>query len=92
MHKGIVAASAPIFDYTGRIVAALALVGLEGVLDLEPDGRAIRTLLKATAELSKRLGFGGATGSADVVALNPPRENTLAHSRKAGALRAAAGR
>jgi DNA-binding IclR family transcriptional regulator len=91
MHKGIVAASAPIFDYTGWIVAALALVGLEGVLDLKPDGRAIRALLTATAELSKQLGFAGARASAGVVALNPPGETTLARPRKARALRAAAG-
>jgi DNA-binding IclR family transcriptional regulator len=92
MHEGIVAASAPIFDYTGRIVAAIALVGLEGALDLKPDGRPVRTLLKAAAELSKRLGAAVATASAEVVPLPRAAETTLARPRKAKALRAAAGR
>jgi DNA-binding IclR family transcriptional regulator len=91
MHKGIVAASAPIFDYSGRIVAALALIGLEGVLDVRRDGRPIRTLLKATAELSKRLGSGGPRASAAVVALNPSADIMLARPRKTRALRSAAG-
>jgi DNA-binding IclR family transcriptional regulator len=89
MHKGIVAASAPIFDYTGRIVAALALVGLEGELDLKSDGRPVRTLLKAAAELSKRLGAVGRETSAEVVALTRPGETTMARPRKAKALHAA---
>jgi DNA-binding IclR family transcriptional regulator len=87
MHKGIVAASAPIFDYTGRIVAAIALVGLEGVLDLEPDARPVRTLLKAAAGLSKRLGAAGPKTTADVVPLPRAAEATLARPRKAKALR-----
>jgi DNA-binding IclR family transcriptional regulator len=92
MHKGIVAASAPIFDYTGRIVAALALVGLEGVLDLKPDGRPVRTLLKAVANLSKRLGALVPKASTEVVSLSPPAETTAPHPRKAKALRTAAAR
>jgi DNA-binding IclR family transcriptional regulator len=92
MHKGIVAASAPIFDYSGRIVAALALVGLEGVLDLTPDGGPVRTLLKATAELSKRLGAASPKAPAEIVPLSASAETTLTRPRKVKALRAAAGR
>jgi DNA-binding IclR family transcriptional regulator len=91
MHKGIVAASAPIFDYSGRIVAALALVGLEGVLDLTPDGRPVRTLLKATAELSKRLGAAGPKAPGEIAPLSAFAETTLTRPRKVKALRAAAG-
>jgi DNA-binding IclR family transcriptional regulator len=88
MHTGIVAASAPVFDYTGKIVAALTLVGLEGVLDLERTGRPVRTLLKAAAELSKRLGASGPKTSADVVPLPTPAKTTQ-RPRKTKPLRAA---
>jgi DNA-binding IclR family transcriptional regulator len=56
MHQGIAAISAPVFDHAGKIVAALTLVGMEGVLDLSPDGRPVRTLLKAATDLSARIG------------------------------------
>lgn len=55
-HHGIAGVSAPVFDYTGKIVAALTLVGMEGVLDVSPQGKAIRTLLKAASELSSQIG------------------------------------
>ena len=60
-HRGIAAASAPVFDYTGKIAASLTLVGLDGILDLEPEGRTVRTLLKAAADLSRRAGASAAT-------------------------------
>lgn len=55
-HRGIAGVSAPVFDYTGRIVAALTLVGLEGVLNVNPKGEPIRTLVKAAAKLSSHVG------------------------------------
>jgi DNA-binding IclR family transcriptional regulator len=55
-HRGIAAASAPVFDYTGKIAAALTLVGVDGIFDIEPEGRTVRTLLKAAADLSRRAG------------------------------------
>jgi len=91
MHTGIVAASAPIFDYSGRIVAALALVGLEGVLDLTPDRRPVRTLLRATAELSKRLGAASAKARAEVAPLGAPAKTTVTRLRRVKALRPTAG-
>jgi DNA-binding IclR family transcriptional regulator len=68
MHHGIAAASAPIFDYTGKIVAALTLVGLDGVIDLNPKGRPIRTLL----ELSSQMGFARVEVSQKAVAMRTP--------------------
>jgi DNA-binding IclR family transcriptional regulator len=92
MHRGIVAASAPIFDYTGKIVAAIALVGLEGVLDLTPDGRPIRMLLKAAAGLSKQLGAASPKAElAEVVPLHPAPEAGSPRRRRAKALPAVAG-
>jgi DNA-binding IclR family transcriptional regulator len=67
MHRGIAAASAPVFDHAGTIVAALTLVGMEGVIDLRPEGRPVRTLLKAAAELSARIGAPSAAASAPAV-------------------------
>jgi DNA-binding IclR family transcriptional regulator len=55
-HRGIAAASAPVFDYTGKIVAALTLVGMDGVLNLEPHGTPVKMLLKSAAALSARVG------------------------------------
>jgi DNA-binding IclR family transcriptional regulator len=86
MTKGIAAASAPIFDCTGKIVASLTVIGLEDVIDLEPDGRPVRTLLKAAAELSMRLGAPAA--KAEVVSLNRSAEISP-RRRKAKPLRAA---
>ncbi|MDP2411922.1 MAG: IclR family transcriptional regulator [Pseudolabrys sp.] len=63
-HRGIVGASAPVFDYTGKIVAALTLVGMEGVLNVKPDGVPIQTLLKAAAHLSSHVGGHPADHSA----------------------------
>jgi DNA-binding IclR family transcriptional regulator len=71
-HHGIAAASAPIFDYTDKIVAALTLVGLEGVIDLNPKGRPIRTLVEAAAELSSRMGFARTENSRKAVASSTP--------------------
>lgn len=56
MHQGIVGASAPVFDYTGKIVAALTLVAIDGALNLSPQGRPIKTLLKVAADLSSQVG------------------------------------
>jgi DNA-binding IclR family transcriptional regulator len=56
VHPGIAAISAPVFDYTDGIVAALTLVEIEGVLDLSMDGPPVRRLKAAAAALSWRLG------------------------------------
>lgn len=69
-HRGIAAASAPVFDYTGKIAASLTLVGVDGILDLEPQGTTVRTLLKAAADLSRRAGASAATVPESVA---PPR-------------------
>jgi DNA-binding IclR family transcriptional regulator len=60
-HRGIAAASTPVFDYTGKIAAALTLVGVDGTLDLEPQGHTVRALLEAAADLSRRAGASAAT-------------------------------
>jgi DNA-binding IclR family transcriptional regulator len=91
-NHGIVGVSAPIFDYTGKIVAALTLVGLEGVLDLDPRGRPIRTLLNAAADLSIRLGARQRDASIEAAPQNAASPKTvLTGKRKTKTLRAIAG-
>lgn len=53
---GRAALAAPIFDHNNRIVAAIAVVGVQGKLDLDFDGRPARELANTARKLSHRLG------------------------------------
>jgi DNA-binding IclR family transcriptional regulator len=53
---GIAAACAPVFDYTGQIQLAVALLGPSAVLNCAPDSPQILELLAFTRDLSSRLG------------------------------------
>jgi len=53
---GRAALAAPIFDHNNRIVAAIAVIGVQGRLDLNWDGRPARALHSAARKLSLRLG------------------------------------
>jgi DNA-binding IclR family transcriptional regulator len=53
---GRAALAAPIFDHNGRIVAAIAVIGVQGRLDLNWDERPARELTRAARKLSQRLG------------------------------------
>jgi len=53
---GRAALAAPIFDHNNRIVAAIAVIGVQGRLDLNWDGRPARSLATAARKLSLRLG------------------------------------
>ena len=53
---GRAALAAPIFDHNNRIVAAIAVVGVQGRLDLDFDGRPARELANTARKLSQRLG------------------------------------
>ena len=53
---GRAALAAPIFDHNSRIVAAIAVIGVQGRLDLNWDGRPARELTRAARKLSQRLG------------------------------------
>jgi DNA-binding IclR family transcriptional regulator len=53
---GRAALAAPIFDHNNRIVAAIALVGMQGRLDLDADSRPARELANTARKLSQRLG------------------------------------
>ena len=75
LHRGIAALSAPVFDYTGKIAAAMTLVGIEGAFDLSQDGRLVRGLLEAASELSRRAG-------AEAAATAPGEKNNKPQPRR----------
>jgi DNA-binding IclR family transcriptional regulator len=53
---GRAALAAPVFDHNNRIVAAIAVIGMQGRLDLDANGRAARELATTARKLSLRLG------------------------------------
>ena len=54
--RGVEAAAAPVFNFKNEITMAIALVGVEGSMDLGADSATLRELRRATEELSRRLG------------------------------------
>jgi len=54
---GIAAACAPVFDYTGEIQLAIALLGPSASLDVGKDSPQVAALLNFTRGLSSQLGF-----------------------------------
>ena len=57
---GISAVSAPVFDYTGRLLAAVTIFGPTALMNPGADNRVAARLMDFTAELSSGLGFNGA--------------------------------
>jgi len=53
---GMATICAPVFDVSNRIVAAIAVVGLVGQINLSLDGREARALARAAQKLSRQLG------------------------------------
>jgi DNA-binding IclR family transcriptional regulator len=53
---GRAALAAPIFDHNNRMVASIAVIGVQGRLDLNWEGRPARELARAARKLSLRLG------------------------------------
>jgi DNA-binding IclR family transcriptional regulator len=56
---GFDAISAPVFDHSDGIIAALAVVGIHGEFRTARTGRAARAIVAAAARLSQRLGASG---------------------------------
>ena len=55
-HAGFAAVSAPVFDYSGAIVAALAVLGPVGLVGGVNKRRVLAALLEGAANISARLG------------------------------------
>ncbi len=56
VDPGRAAICAPIFDMNGRMVAGLAVIGVQDRLDVSSGGKIAQALLAATRALSRRLG------------------------------------
>lgn len=56
LTPGINGFSAPVFDHTGQMVAAITSLGTVGEFNVEWDSPAARSMIKAAAELTQRLG------------------------------------
>jgi DNA-binding IclR family transcriptional regulator len=59
---GIAAACAPVFDYTGQIQLAIALLGPSAALDCTPESAQVTALLSFTRGLSAQLGYRAENG------------------------------
>lgn len=62
LTPGINGFSAPVFDHTGRMVAAITSLGTTGHFDMEWDSPLANHIKEAATVLSKRLGYGHAEG------------------------------
>jgi DNA-binding IclR family transcriptional regulator len=56
VDPGRAALSAPVFDHNNRVVAAIAVIGVQGRLDTSWDGKPARELALCVQNLSRRLG------------------------------------
>ncbi len=54
--RGVEAAAGPVFNFKNEISMSIAVVGVEGTLDLDPEGPTLSALKRACAQLSIRLG------------------------------------
>lgn len=62
VNLGVSAVSAPVFDHTNKLVAALTLLGTRGAHDFSLCGPSAAMLKNAAKTLSRRLGAGDANG------------------------------
>lgn len=58
LTPGINGFSAPVYDHTNRMVAAITSLGSVGEFDVDWDSHAAAAMRKAAAGLSRRLGYG----------------------------------
>lgn len=56
--RGVSGVAAPVFDYDGKMVASLAAVGIQGLMDVSWRGPIARAVKQAADRLSERLGYG----------------------------------
>lgn len=75
LTPGINGFSAPVFDHTGSMVAAITSLGPVGEFDVEWDSASAKAMLTAAQRLSQRLGYGSIETS-NVSAGAPTRNRT----------------
>ena len=59
LTPGINGFSAPVYDHTGNMVAAITSLGAIGEFDVEWDSTTAKAMIAAAKALSHRLGYGG---------------------------------
>lgn len=59
LTPGINGFSAPVFDHSGQMVAAITTLGAVGEFSADWDSPVATAMLKASADFSHRLGYGG---------------------------------
>jgi DNA-binding IclR family transcriptional regulator len=74
VHTGIIGISAPVFDHTNRLVAALTVVGVDGMYDPAPTREPARTLAATAAALSRSIGAPEAADTDDKAVATRRRE------------------
>jgi len=57
--SGISAVAAPLYDYSGCVVAVLCALGASGGFDPDPDAAIARAVRTAAAQVSASLGYAG---------------------------------
>lgn len=57
VNEGFVAISAPVFDHTGGICAAITLIGPAGLMDDDHEGQNGHALTETATQVSRLLGF-----------------------------------
>jgi DNA-binding IclR family transcriptional regulator len=55
--RGVEAAAAPVFNFKNELTFTLVIIGVEGVIDMTPNGATINALKNAALALSERLGW-----------------------------------
>lgn len=92
LSPGINGFSAPVFDHTGKMVAAITALGPVGNFDNDWSGPLAENIKAAAGVLSRRLGFNAmADAATDVAAATPVADESAAAPRKS-ARKAVAGK
>ncbi len=71
LTPGINGFSAPVFDHSGRMVAAITSLGTIGNFDTDWESTLAKSMKEAAANLSKRLGYSGISAPTDNSARAP---------------------
>jgi DNA-binding IclR family transcriptional regulator len=72
--RGVAAVAAPVFGHDGQIVAAIAALGLHGLIDISPGGPVVEAVRASALGLSKRLGHVEPAAAAPPPPVRPARK------------------
>lgn len=81
--RGVEAAAVPVFNFKNEITMSIAVVGVEGSMDLSPGGATLGLLRDAGIQLSRRL--GATLDEPDLAAAEMPQQQTMCQPDANGA-------